>query len=363
MERTHDARPLSSSQRRANFWLLLALATLCFMLLVSFRPAAAAEDPGSGSVHQPEATPLIRCDPVSVTALVGQNAVIDLYMQDITNLYGMDLRVSYDPTIGQVIDQNLYAPGTQFQLIYTFFVHGFVIKQDVYGPSDIPPNCGTHCLWYAGTQLNPTPPVYGSGPIARVTFLGLQAGTFPMNWINTQLSAPGGIPITPVNNLPCSVTFESPTAVTLAGFEAQQTGDAVQVTWETVSELDNAGFNLYRSQDAAAPGQQLNSALIPSAAPGSGQGASYQWQDLDVQLGNTYFYRLETVALNGATEMHGPVSVTFAGPTAVMLDRVSASPSLDTLGHSTSAGVAALPWLWTAVAAGAALGVGRRRRR
>ena len=39
----------------------------------------------------------------------------------------------------------------------------------------------------------------------------------------------------------------NPLAVALASFLAETQADHILVTWETVSELDNAGFNLYRS--------------------------------------------------------------------------------------------------------------------
>ena len=43
-------------------------------------------------------------------------------------------------------------------------------------------------------------------------------------------------------------------AVTLASFEASAAGSTTcWSTWETVSELDNAGFNLYRGTSPAAP--------------------------------------------------------------------------------------------------------------
>ena len=155
-------------------------------------------------------------------------------------------------------------------------------------------------------------------PVARIIFHGLQAGSFVMTWGTIELSDIDGLLI-PATAQPCTITFAPPLAVTLADFEASPQIDHVLATWETVSELDNAGFNLYRSTSPVAPDQQLNSTLIPSQAPGSGQGASYQWQDFDVDPGVTYYYWLETVALSGGTEMHGPVSATFSGPTAVTL--------------------------------------------
>ena len=155
----------------------------------------------------------------------------------------------------------------------------------------------------------------------------------------------------------------SPLAVTLAAFSAAQQGDFVVVAWETVSELDNTGFNLYRGVSPAGPDRQLNAALIPSQAPGSSGGFSYTWTDrADLTPGATYYYWLEDVDLNGAATMHGPVSVDFVVPTAVTLSSVQAGPGLDTLRYSThAAGAGALPWLWIAAGAGAALALGRRR--
>lgn len=115
-----------------------------------------------------------------------------------------------------------------------------------------------------------------------------------------------------------------PAAVTLNTFDAQAQSSYVLLSWETASELGNLGFNLYRSTSPNAPGQQINLTLIPSQAPGSAQGALYTWQDADVVAGTTYHYWLEDVALNGATTLHGPVSVDYQAPTAVTLGGLAA---------------------------------------
>lgn len=65
----------------------------------------------------------------------------------------------------------------------------------------------------------------------------------------------------------------NPLAVTLAGFDAQAQAGQVLVSWETVSEYDNAGFNLYRGDSAAGP--QVLLAAIPSQGPGASQGFAY----------------------------------------------------------------------------------------
>jgi uncharacterized delta-60 repeat protein len=116
----------------------------------------------------------------------------------------------------------------------------------------------------------------------------------------------------------------SPLAVDLDSFEATAAHGAVRLTWETASELDNQGFNLWRNSSPDGPAEQLNSALIPSQAPGSSQGFAYTWEDTDVVSGRTYWYWLEDVDLNGTTTLHGPVSVTAGTPTAITISHLSA---------------------------------------
>jgi hypothetical protein len=171
----------------------------------------------------------------------------------------------------------------------------------------------------------------------------------------------------------------NPQAITLADFSAAQQEDAILVTWQTVSELGNLGFNLYRGLSPAGPDRQLNATLIPSQGPGSANGFSYAWEDrAELVLGASYSYWLEDLDVSGATTLHGPISVDYVGPTAVMLNGVAASPDLgtpgldvpglDTLrystnGNSTHAAGGALPALWVVAGAGAALGLSRWRRR
>lgn len=120
-------------------------------------------------------------------------------------------------------------------------------------------------------------------------------------------------------------TCTVPLAVFLSDFYAVKNGGDIQVTWETTTEQSNRGFNLYRSTNAAAPEQQLNTALIPSQAQGSPSGFLYTWADsAGLVEGQTYWYWLEDVDVNGVTTLHGPVSVVYGSPTAVTLSDVQA---------------------------------------
>jgi predicted extracellular nuclease len=128
-----------------------------------------------------------------------------------------------------------------------------------------------------------------------------------------------------------------PLAITLADFAAQANGNHILVTWQTVSELSNLGFNLWRSSSPTAPTERLTEELIPSQAPGSGQGFAYSFQDHDVEPAPTYYYWLEDVDTNGSQTLHGPISTimtetTTTTTTHVSLNRLkTARESLDPL--------------------------------
>ena len=74
---------------------------------------------------------------------------------------------------------------------------------------------------------------------------------------------------------------------------------AVVIAWETASEMDTAGFNLYRGDHESGPFEPVNAALIPGAEDPI-TGGSYQFVDSNVMAGTTYYYQLEEVELSGA---------------------------------------------------------------
>ncbi|MCX5903833.1 MAG: DUF1566 domain-containing protein [Proteobacteria bacterium] len=98
-----------------------------------------------------------------------------------------------------------------------------------------------------------------------------------------------------------------PTEITLSSFTATPKSVKVILNWSTESEIDNAGFNLYRSESDNGQYIKINALLI-TAQGSSTQGASYEFMDTNVQNRKTYYYKLEDIDLNGKTTMHGPVS-------------------------------------------------------
>ena len=150
-------------------------------------------------------------------------------------------------------------------------------------------------------------------------------------------------------------TSPSLLAVTLAGFTAESQAGHVLVAWETLSEMDTAGFNLYRSLSEG--GERRLLAAVPAQGPGSPAGASYTYRDTNVSSSQAYWYWLEHVSLGGATTLAGSVSVIYQAPTAVTLSGVDASPA------APLALPGALPLALASLAALVVYAVGLRRRR
>ena len=95
----------------------------------------------------------------------------------------------------------------------------------------------------------------------------------------------------------------------LSDFRASARNNAARLTWATEAEIDNAGFNIYRADSEDGEYVQINDSLIPSAGSPT-EGASYEFVDTGAANRTTYFYMLEDIDLNGATNRHGPVTAT-----------------------------------------------------
>ncbi|MBM4067060.1 MAG: hypothetical protein FJ266_15735 [Planctomycetes bacterium] len=101
---------------------------------------------------------------------------------------------------------------------------------------------------------------------------------------------------------------EPPNAIALSSFEAKADDDgSVIITWETATEVDNAGFNLYRAKRREGSYARINEKLIEAKGDAT-SGAAYSYRDVVDHAGG-YFYKLEDIDTNGESTMHGPIKV------------------------------------------------------
>lgn len=129
-------------------------------------------------------------------------------------------------------------------------------------------------------------------------------------WVFDDENDTVSITLGPGEEITCIFTNkpEDGNAITLASFTARAGFGAVTLAWETGTEVDNAGFNLYRATAPAGPYAKVNGALIAAQGDAVG-GASYSYVDTPGGHG-TFYYKLEDVDLNGVATQHGPVPAT-----------------------------------------------------
>ena len=98
-----------------------------------------------------------------------------------------------------------------------------------------------------------------------------------------------------------------PLAVSLADFKASKIGNTASLTWKTVSETNNKGFNVQRSSNGK------NWATLKYVA-GAGTGSSYSFVDNSPASGVSY-YRLGLVDASGKVTYSSTLSVDFSKAT------------------------------------------------
>lgn len=163
-------------------------ALLLAFMLISGRYAAAS----------PAQDTIVRCDPKTIGGALGQNVTVDIYVENVTELYGADVRLGFDPTKIQVVDADSNATGVQIEPLDTFLSPDFVVRKVADNVA------GT--IWYAATQVNPSVEVTGSGPLARITLQPLVAGRFDLPITYQKIVKRTGVQI-PAISRDCSVTF------------------------------------------------------------------------------------------------------------------------------------------------------------
>src|SRR4051794_16745987 len=117
------------------------------------------------------ASPLLSIDPVSSTVAAGSSFFLDINISDVTDLYGFQFDVSYDPTKVAAIDivQGAFFPDDPI------FVPGFI--DNIVGT----------ITFTAGALVGPVEGISGSGTLARLSLLAMASGFTPLGLTNIVL--------------------------------------------------------------------------------------------------------------------------------------------------------------------------------
>ena len=95
------------------------------------------------------------------------------------------------------------------------------------------------------------------------------------------------------------------TSISLSSLQATPSNSKVILKWNTETEIETAGFNVWRADNFV----KINNALLP-ALGSSVSGSEYDFVDEWVLNGKRYFYLLEDIDTTGISTFHGPVKAT-----------------------------------------------------
>ena len=104
-----------------------------------------------------------------------------------------------------------------------------------------------------------------------------------------------------------------PLPVSLSFFRPTLEDGKVVIRWTTESELDNAGFNIYRSESRNGEFTKVNEQLIQGKGT-TAERSTYKWVDTSAKPGAVYYYQIEDVSFAGerntltTTKMKGLIS-------------------------------------------------------
>lgn len=90
-----------------------------------------------------------------------------------------------------------------------------------------------------------------------------------------------------------------PLPVTLSHFRAEYTDAGIVLKWITESEVDNAGFYIYRSETRDGDFKVVNPNMLQGAGT-TGERNEYTWTDTTAKSNVAYYYRIEDISHAGA---------------------------------------------------------------
>lgn len=103
------------------------------------------------------------------------------------------------------------------------------------------------------------------------------------------------------------VSNASPLPVEMAGFDAVQTGSSVELTWQTASETNNAGFQVQRKSGSQGEWTQIG---FREGAGTTETARSYRFTDSNPPFeADALTYRLKQVDLDGSASFSAPVTL------------------------------------------------------
>jgi hypothetical protein len=173
-----------ADNRRLRLVLLVALLALS---LLSGASTAWAAQPADESTVSPAATPVpVRLEPVSFSFGTCETTM-NVRVYDVADLYGVEYRITFDPTKLQVTDANRDLPGVQIG------TGGLFQARRLFEINSV--NNSTGVIDYAATITQGGAPVAGTGGLGQITFRVVKPGANSIQFVPAEclLAKPAGV--------------------------------------------------------------------------------------------------------------------------------------------------------------------------
>ncbi|MGC9394419.1 MAG: LysM peptidoglycan-binding domain-containing protein [Anaerolineae bacterium] len=129
----------------------------------------------------------VKLVPGEAAISVGQSIEITVQVENVANLYGAEIFITFDPNLLEVVDADPNRPGTQITT-------GDFLSGGMEGANAV----ADGRIEYIMQQVSPNPPSNGGGALARITFKGIGSGQTDIRIDDLFLSDQGG------NGIGCS---------------------------------------------------------------------------------------------------------------------------------------------------------------
>ncbi|HQX11516.1 MAG TPA: right-handed parallel beta-helix repeat-containing protein, partial [Thermoflexales bacterium] len=166
---------------------------------------ASAAQPSPLGPKRASAVATVRVEPPAAQIEVGDIVTVSIVISQVANLYGVDLRLAFDPAVLMVSDADVGTSGVQI-------IPGPLLTSQGPGTWQVFINeaiNATGNITYVSFMLNPAVPITGTGVLAQVRFQAKIPGVSPLDFTNTKLADIDGYPLGYAAD-PASITVLTP---------------------------------------------------------------------------------------------------------------------------------------------------------
>jgi hypothetical protein len=139
--------------------------------------AQAPPAPGPAAPQSPAVASVV-LTPTVITTSLGTPATVDIWVHDVTDLYGAGFLLQFDPEVVGVEDANPFEDGVQIE-------SGSWLQRQLEAANSVDDAAGE--VDFFVTQSYPEPAKSGSGLLARITLTGLANGSSVLHFESIQL--------------------------------------------------------------------------------------------------------------------------------------------------------------------------------